>query len=44
MRIFQPNLINRIIEAVLGMEKANEKTILMSPTLVMTKFINGNER
>ena len=44
LRMSQPNLINRIINAVPGMDKANPKPILMSPTIVMTKDLNGKER
>ena len=32
MRMSQPNLINRIIKAIPGMDKANPKRIPMSPT------------
>ena len=44
MRMSQPNLINRIINAVPGMDKANPKPIPMSPTIVMTNHLNGKER
>ena len=44
MRMSQPNLINRIINAIPGMDKANPKPIPMSPTLIMTKDINGKIR
>jgi len=44
LRMSQPNLINRIIEAIPGMNKANPKSIPMSPTLIMTKDLNGKTR
>ena len=40
----QPNLINRIIEAIPGMDKANPKSIPMSPNTVLTKDKSGKER
>ena len=40
----QPNLINRIIEAIPGMDKANPKSIPMSPNTVLTKYKSGKER
>ena len=43
MRMSQSNIINRIIEAILGMNKANPKSIPMSPTL-MTKDLTGKTR
>ena len=40
----QPNLINRIIEAIPGIDKANPKSIPMSPNTVLTKYKSGKER
>ena len=44
MRMSQPNLINRIIEAIPGMDKANPKSIHMSSNTVLTKDKSGKER
>ena len=44
MRMSQPNLINRIINAVPRINKSNPKPIPMSPTLVMNKDLNGKEK
>ena len=44
MRISQPNLINHIIEAIPGMDKANIKSIPMSPNTVLTKNKPEKER
>ena len=44
MRMSQPNLINRIIEAIPGMDKANPKSILMPSNKILTKDENGKER
>ena len=44
MIMSQPNLINRIINAIPGMEKGNPKSTPMSPTLIMTKDLNVKER
>ena len=40
----QPNLINCIIEVIPGMDKANPKSIPMSPNTVLTKDKYGKER
>ena len=40
-----PNLINQIIEVIPGMDKANPKSIHMSPNIVLTaKDKSGKER
>ena len=44
MRISQPNIINRIIEAIPGMDKANLKFIPISPNTILTKDKFGKER
>ena len=44
MRMSQPNLINHIIEAIPGMDKANLKSIPMSPNTVLTKNKPEKER
>ena len=44
MQMSHPNLINQIIEAIPGMDKANPKSIPMSPNTVLTKDKSGKER
>ena len=44
LRMSQSNPINRIIEAIPGMNKENPKSIPLSPTLIMTKDLNGKTR
>ena len=42
--MLQSNLIKRIIEAIPGIDKANPKSITMSPNIILTKDKSGKEK